>query len=422
MLIKELATFAGSVLRLVQRRKIGLDKAFQQARMPKKVRLMPTKLVYRVVRDVISDYYLLRHVAKEVYGRSVGPYELAGLWLYYKGEMVLEDYEGPLRKFRRNVRKGMTRYRDLEEILDELHDPGQRLSIELSFPRWFVNHLRSLVGDEEARRILEGLNEEILWVRVNTLKADVDSVIRELEELGLRMKRDNELEYMYRVLDYEKPPATLRPIEKGMAILQDKSSAMVVEALEPEPGDVLLDLTAAPGLKASLFAMLTEGRTRIVAMDLSLQRLRNARSLLKLYGVKDVEFLRGDAIKLPIRAVRGAKVLLDAPCTSSGATGRDPAIKVHLEDTLWVSRFPKMQRYMLFSSMQRMEEYERLIYATCSVLDMEGEEVVSGLPGLRRPKLPVSRGYSKYPFADEVARLFPHIHYSEGFFIAMFQR
>ncbi len=418
----ELARFAGSVLRLVQRRKIGLDKAFQQARMPKKVRQMPAKLVYKVARGVVSDYYLLRHVANEVYGRSVGPYELAGLWLYYKGEEALEEYESSVRKLRRDVRKGMARYRDLEDILDELHDPGRRLSVEFSFPRWFVDHLRSLVGDDEARKVLEGLNEEILWIRVNSLKADPDSVVRELEELGLRLRRDGELEYMYRILDYENPPATLRPVERGMAILQDKSSALVVEALEPEPGDVLLDLTAAPGLKTSLFYMLTGGRARVVAMDLSLQRLRSARSLLRLYGVKDVELLRGDAVSPPMRAIKGAKVLLDVPCTSSGATGRDPAIKVHLEDARWISRFPRLQRRMLLSSMQRLKGYERLVYATCSVLDTEGEGVVSGLSGLKRPKLSASYGYSKYPFAEKVARLFPHIHHSEGFFIAMFQR
>ena len=418
MSIRELATFAGSVLRLAYRRKVSLDKAFQQAKMPKKVRMMPQKLVYRVVRGVVSDFYLMRHVSKEVYGRSLDPYGLGMLWLYYKGEDFLEGYEGSLRKFRRELRKGMPRYKELCDLLDEASDPEERLAVELSYPRWFVRRLVSLVGLSEAEKILRGLNREVVWVRINTLKAELDLVKEELEESGVKLRKDGDLWYMFEVLDYEEPLHKLGPIKRGEAILQDKASAMVVEALEPEPGDTLLDLTAAPGIKASLFAMLAENRARIFAMDLSLQRLKSARRLLALYGAKNIELLRGDAINPPFLTDKGDKLLLDAPCTSSGAIGRDPAIKLHLEDEGWASKFPKLQARMLKTCIPPKGV---LVYATCSVLESEGEEVVKGLKNLLRLDLPGSAGYRIYPFSDKVVRFFPHIHHTEGFFISKFQ-
>ena len=422
--VEALLDFSAQVLYEVLRRHLGFDKAFQSAlHSPKAVatKHVPLRMLYKVSRSVVSDYYLLRYAENYIYGRRGGSARrLVRLWLLLRAN---EEFFGalwdPVRRYRKKLLKSLPRkIESIDELMENIEDPIERLAVELSYPRWFVETLVNKLGIEEARELLEELNEEKWWIRVNTLKADIDEIAEKLYEKGVVVRRDKDLEYMLEVVHYSEPLHHLDEMWRGEIVFQDKASAMVVEALQPSENDRILDLTAAPGIKASLVMQLTKNRARLVLVDVSWERVRRMVRLLRLYGVdmSRVEIVVADSREWRPRTTFD-KTLLDAPCTSSGTIGKDPAVKIHLEDKSWVTRFPQLQRDLLRAAL--LADTNTIVYATCSLLPSEGEEHFKGLEHmLQEPPIPGSPGYPNYTISRLVRRFFPHKHSTQGFFIA----
>ncbi len=424
--VEYLIDFAAKVFHYIVVSKVSHDIAFKRALkdIPKASRYVRLKTLYKVSRMMVLDYYLLKEASKYVYGGSEQPARrLARLWLTLKYDYVIEidpRLESGIERLRKRVLKTLPRsLESLDEILDAVDEPVRKLALKYSFPTWFVEKMVKLLGLHDAERLLDALNEEQWWIRVNTLVTDVDTVIGKLEEKGVVVQRDPDLPYMLRVIDYSEPLHHLEEMWSGEIVFQDKASAMVVEALEPESGDIILDLAAAPGVKDTLIVQLAGGPVRIVAVDVSFKRLKRMLKLVKMYRLTGVEIdvVNADSRSLPL-TFNPSKVLLDAPCTSSGAIGKDPAIKIHLEDMNWVSRFPPLQRQMLHIALSLQAP---TVYATCSLLPEEGEEQVASFSHLlEEPTIRGSPGYSVYPFSKLVRRYFPYKHMTQGFFIARF--
>ncbi len=421
--LEALIDFVSNVLYLVASKHIGLDRAFQQVYHSsiggKAVRLVRLKTLYQVSRRVVLDYYTLRWIELKVYGSHGGAKRLVRLWLTLRAEPeLLSDLWPHVERLRRRMERTTPRFIDsVEDAIEEIDDPVMRIAVKHSYPYWLVEKLAKLMGLSETEKLLEWLNEEVWWIRVNTLKADIDDVIRRLEEKGVIVRRDAELPYMLRVLDYTEPLHHLEEMWRGEIIFQDKASALVVEALEPSENDVILDLASAPGVKATQIMQLTGNRARIVLCDISWERIRRMQRLLKMYGVdlSRVDIVLCDSTTMKLR-IKPSKVLVDAPCSSSGVVGKDPAVKIHLEDYAWATRHTTTQKLMLRNAIEYGAE---VVYATCSILPEEGEEIVSPYESLLvNPDVKGSPGYPSYTFRDRVRRFFPHLHETQGFFLA----
>ena len=422
--VEALLDFSAQVLYEILRRHLGFDKAFQAAlHSPKAAatKHIPLKMLYKVSRSVVSDYYLLRYAENYIYGRrGDSTRRLVRLWLLLRAN---EEFFGtlwdPVRRYRKKLLKSLPRrIESVDELVENIEDLVERLAVKLSYPRWFVEIFVRRLGIDETRELLEELNKEKWWIRVNTLKADVDTIAEKLYEKGVVVRRDKDLEYMLEVIDYNEPLHHLDEMWRGEIVFQDKASAMVVEALQPSENDKILDLAAAPGIKASLVMQLTENKARLVLVDVSWERARRMMRLLRLYGVdmSRVEIVVADSREWRPRTTFD-KTILDAPCTSSGTVGKDPAVKIHLEDESWVTRFPQLQHDLLRAAL--LTDTDMIVYATCSLLPSEGEEHFKDLEHmLREPPIPGSLGYPDYAFSRLVRRFFPHKHSTQGFFIA----
>ncbi|AEM38556.1 Fmu (Sun) domain protein [Pyrolobus fumarii 1A] len=422
--VEALVDFAARVLWVVLERKWSHDKAYQEAVKELgwgRLKGLKPKTLYRVSRAIVSDYYLLRYAEQVVYGARGGARRLARLWLLLRGDdpdLIPPELEPGVRRLRKRLLKQMPRkIESVEELLDGL-EGVKLLSVKYSFPEWFVEKFVKLLGLEETEKLLEALNEEVWWIRVNTLKADVDEVAERLGEKGVFVRRDPDLPYMLRVVDYSEPLHHLEEMWKGEIVFQDKASALVVEALDPQPGDYIVDFAAAPGIKATLVAALTDNQAEMVLLDVSRERVSRMMRVLKMYGV--------DLSKVHVAVVdsrfwwsprKQPKILLDAPCSSSGAVGKDPAIKIHLESREWVDRFVPLQRDLLVNA---VTQGERVVYAVCSILPEEGEEHMVKLSlELEDPGIPGLPGYHAYgERVSKARRLLPHVHETQGFFIA----
>jgi len=420
--IRYIVDFAAKTLHVVMNKKVSHDRAFQQIlrEYRKAASHVPLKVLYKVSRDVIVDYYMLRHAEAVVYGKRGSAKRMVRLWLVLRGteKEYLAGYSSGIERLRRRLLRTLPRrIESLDELLDGVESESKLLAIKYSFPEWFVDVFLKLLSREEAERLLSELNEEKWWIRVNTLRTDVDTIAERLLEKGVIVKRDPDLPYMLKVVDYNEPLHHLEEMWRGEIVFQDKASALVVEALEPSEGDLVLDMAAAPGIKDSLIMQLTNNKASIIAIDVSRERIKRTRRVLRLLGVdfSKIQLVNADSTYFYLSR-KPSKIILDAPCTSSGAMGKDPAIKVHLENINWVAQFPQIQTRMLRLAMQYGVE---TVYATCSILPFEGEEIVEDYSdALEPPRIPGSPGYAFYPVSDRVKRLFPHLHDTQGFFIA----
>lgn len=294
------------------------------------------------------------------------------------------------------------------------------LAYRYSVPLWFVKYMINLLGKEEALSLLKSfLTRDVIWIRVNTLKISVGDVISSFRRIGIRVERDEDFPILLKVSSkYLRRVATLNMVREFKIFIQDKASVAAVYCLNPEPGETVLDMCAAPGLKTSLIAQLMECKGNIVAIDISKKRINAMRNLIRHLCKRDVEVIIADSRRISITK-RFDKVLLDAPCTSSGALLIDPSLRVRLEHCK-VDKYREVQRDLLFKALQLGDI---VTYCVCSVLPDEGERLIDyvlakGRASLLDPKIPGSRGYRGFTCSPLVRRYFPHLHKTQGFFIA----
>ena len=318
-------------------------------------------------------------------------------------------------------------YVDVDAEIERL-DEIRKLALRYYHPEWFVRYAIDLLGKEEAIRLMIANNEkQSVYVRVNELKSSVEAVRRYLEERGVVVE-ETPLPEVFKVVSYERSPASLDWHSEGKYVIQDMASCFVAHVLNPEPGDTVLDLASAPGLKASHMAMLMQNEGKIIAVDNSKDRLRRMRDKMRRLGVKIVDYKLADGTKFYVGDVD--KVLVDPPCSSTGSFRNYPCVKWRFdEEKYWAT--VKVQRNMLKNAFRNLKEGGVAVYSTCSITFDENEdnvlfasqfmkvediEPIIGMRGVRS-----FRG-KEFPFWDRVVRTYPHIHDCVGFFIARLKR
>ena len=367
------------VLYEVLSHRVSIDVAFKRA--CRGIRLRGTverELLYELARRFVSDYQKLRCVLGEVktYGK------LVRVWL-----------------------RGVS-------------DEGLPPYCRLSYSKWFYDKVVSLLGEKEGKELLTSMNKKVWWLRINTLKASEEKVLRLLEREGVEYVIDEEYTFLVRIEKTPKPIRLLKPVKEYMAIPQDKASAAVIDVLSPEAGDTIIDMAAAPGMKTSLVMMLTENRAKVIAIDISYRRILLMKNLLKKLNVdlSRVHLIVSDSSRIRFPKYSN-KVLLDAPCSNSGAVSKDPALKTTLTEGK-VKYYALKQAELLKNALQVSDV---VVYSVCSIMPEEGELVVSlfrDKARLERTLKWASEGYRGLPLSSKVMRLFPHKHMTEGFFIA----
>ena len=276
---------------------------------------------------------------------------------------------------------------------------------EILLPSWAREELSNFLDVKSFER---SLKNKVTWVRINTLKADVDKVLKSLENQGVEFEQDNDVYYLIKVKD-EKKLKTTEEYKDFKVIIQDKASVLTVEALEVENGDKIIDLSSAPGTKASQIMQLGENNVTLYIADVDINRLEREINFLKRLGVdmNKVHVIHQDSTRNSL--LRADKVLLDAPCSSSGMISNEPAIMVNLTREK-VTYYSKLQEEMIREASKINASY--MIYSVCSIFPEEGEDHVIDLR-TEKPKIPGERPYKNV----NGVRLFPHINLTEGFFI-----
>ncbi|MEA2009239.1 MAG: RsmB/NOP family class I SAM-dependent RNA methyltransferase, partial [Actinomycetota bacterium] len=202
-------------------------------------------------------------------------------------------------------------------------------------------------------------------------------------------------------------------IASGDLVVADPSSTAVAAALDPQPGDRVLDLAAAPGGKTLHLWDLLGGDGLVVGMDKNPGRVATARRRLDRLGA-DVRWTIGDALNPPFEPASFDRVLLDAPCTGLGTLRRRPEIRHRLRPESAVES-GRIQREMLDAAISLLRPGGRLVYSVCTVTADETTAVVAGT-GSHAPE-----GLPGATIAGGVL-LAPHVTGSDGMFVAVFDR
>ncbi|MEZ0345352.1 MAG: RsmB/NOP family class I SAM-dependent RNA methyltransferase [Infirmifilum sp.] len=316
------------------------------------------------------------------------------------------------------------RWLELADQLAAEKPPLQRTSLEHSFPPWIAEEVAKFLGPEEAIKLIKACDRRTIWVRVNELKISVNEAARRLRREGLEIREDRDFPELLEVLNVEEVPLPVQKMaERGLVLVQDKGSVAVVHALGQARRLLVLDAAAAPGVKTSAIQQLSANEAEVVAVDVSRRRVREMKALLSKLGVRNVHIVTSDSRLLRF-ARKFDKVLLDAPCTNSGALASDPALRLSLWKPPRLDRYTTLQLELLRTTYSQLKEGGALVYSTCSLLSSEGEAVVERLDqgALRAEGVLGEPGYRAFSCSGGVRRLYPHIHRTVGFFIAKVQK
>ena len=376
----------------------------------------------KALRDISRDWFricLLRKIlARLGVPLHVITWAAVGVYFVKKG-LLNEDELCELVKRRAYfvkenfVREALKIYDDLVKRLSEVEEIAL---YEHYIPRWLLMKLKNLMR-EDIIALCRALRRKRLWIRVNTLKAEINEVIKELEGEGFIVEEDKDIDFVLKVVrgDEEKLRRS-RVISEGLCFIQDKGSVLVVLAMDLEPGNLVVDYCAAPGMKTTLIAQLLEGKGTIIAVDISRKRLMKMKRILRMAGAKDIQLLLADSRKLSM--IKAEKALVDPPCTSTGALSKDPSIALRLKRR-HIRRYSRIQRDIMRNIMRSAES---VVYSVCSFLPEEGEAIIDQFINQEaRPVKPFEwphRGWPGYRCSPFVIRLHPHLDECNGFFIA----
>lgn len=278
-------------------------------------------------------------------------------------------------------------------------DPVVALGLRHSVPDAVARRLLRDLGPRDADACLAALNREPGFVlRVNVARATRAEVLAALRAAGIAAEAGAG-PWAVRVAD-RAGLFDAAPVRSGLAELQDESSQAAVRACRVRAGERWVDWCAGSGGKSLALAALG---ARVLAWDASARRLAELPRRARRAGA---------SVEVAAREPEGAYdgVLVDAPCSGSGALAREPDARWRIDDAA-VERFAALQGQVLRSAARRVRPGGTLVYATCSVFPEEGEEVVAAFlgetPGFRR-------------VAE--SRRWPHRDPGAGFYVARLRR
>jgi 16S rRNA (cytosine967-C5)-methyltransferase len=292
-------------------------------------------------------------------------------------------------------------------------------------PAWLIRRMEELLGPAEAARLFEALNRRPrISLRVNTLKASVEEVVERLRQEGKSPEVSPRVPTVVRIegpYDFERSPL----FREGKVVVQEEAAAVASLVLAPGPGMYVVDLAAAPGGKTQHMAELMRNKGVIHAFDIDEARIRRMREMLRRTGVKIVRIHRRDAREAPRVLGRGRadRVMLDAPCTSTGTIAKNPELRWRVRPD-GLEEITRLQRELMEAAAELLKPGGRMLYATCSLLPEENEDNVRWFLSRHREfrLIHLSGPYSPSPLLPGAMRAWPHRHNTIGFFYALLEK
>lgn len=288
-----------------------------------------------------------------------------------------------------------------------------------------IERIVGLLGFSEARMLLKEFNRVYpICVRVNTLKSSIDEVIQVLRSEGVEPTVGS---YVNTVVRFRGPYNFDRSklFREGRIVIQDEAAALASIILNPEPGQVVVDMCAAPGGKTEHIGELMKNQGTIYAFDIDGVRIRRMRELLSRTGITIARIYREDARRAPDILGEGVadRVLLDAPCSSSGTLMKNQELRWRITEES-IREATALQYELLKTAVALAKPGGKILYTTCSVFREENEDVVEKILrelGEKVRLIPLNGPFDQ-GLTPGTMRAWPHKHKTLGFFYALLER
>jgi len=302
----------------------------------------------------------------------------------------------------------------------------------------FESRMKTLLPDKEDFDKYNSIihTKPLNYIRCNTLKISCEELFARLK------KRWNVVQPYIQHPEIMLVEQELLPGELGNAIehllgyyyIQEVCSMMSVIALDPKPGERVLDLCASPGSKTTQIASFMQNSGTIIANDVKLDRLKILAANLERCGVMNAVCVRNDGVglcqRLTEKKFKFDKILLDAPCSGEG-TLRSSAKTFLMWNEKVVYKLSREQKKLIANALGCLKKDGVLVYSTCTHSPEENESVVNfalknfpvslehlNLPLKFRPGVTSWDGEAFSSEMVKCARIYPQDNDSEGFFVA----
>jgi 16S rRNA (cytosine967-C5)-methyltransferase len=272
-----------------------------------------------------------------------------------------------------------------------------------SYPEWLVARWQKRFGDEHTRQLLEWNNTPPkIFARVNTLKTDAGKLVGQWRKENVEydfVRREQLEENLVFELKSHPPLNSLASFRDGWFYIQDPSTLFAGCKLGAQPGETILDLCAAPGGKTTFIAQLMQNQGRIVACEVSEERLKLIQENCVRLGATCVETILASTLNSQ-PSTKFDRVLIDVPCSNTGVMRRRVDLRWRISPAE-ILRLQKTQLDLLKLAAPKLKPGGVLVYSTCSLEPEENSEVVKQfLREQRNFKLESER--ELLPFADNV--------------------
>lgn len=305
----------------------------------------------------------------------------------------------------------------------------------------FEERMRKLLGEDYDKFREFSKKPSINSIRCNTLKIKPEELKIILEKKGWKIKQPLVSCPEIMVIENWLAPGELgKAIEHilGYYYVQEISSMLPILALSPKPGEILLDLCAAPGSKTTQATAMMENKGTIIANDKDIGRISILSSNAERCGCSNIIITRHDAVQLCLRlqklGMKFDKMLLDVPCSGEGNIRSNPKTLLMWNEKM-IKKLSRLQKKIIASAVPLLKEGGEMIYSTCTHAPEEDEENVQFLVDkfnmeVQKINLPIKarcgieewQGKKFDKQLNSCCRVYPQDNNTEGFFLAKLRK
>ena len=308
------------------------------------------------------------------------------------------------------------------ELPSEEDNAVLHLSLKYSVPQWLVEKWISDYGTDICKSVLGELSgRPPLYVRMNSNRTNEDDFLKSLEKNDVKADGLTWLDGAY-ALEECGDIEEIDAFKDGLFHVQDAASQLCCAVLEPQVGETVCDVCAAPGGKSFTLSELLGESGRIYSHDIYENKVSVIKSGAKRLGLENISASVRDAQNGSCD-IKCDRVLCDVPCSGLGIIRRKPDIKN--KNPLDLEELPEIQFSILENSAKLLRDGGVLVYSTCTLSHKENREVVERF-------LSAHHDFEPYPFdapcerlcgePEHMLTLFPHVLGTDGFFISRIRK
>ncbi len=264
--------------------------------------------------------------------------------------------------------------REMANLPKPAHEDRTKLiATTFSHPEWMVSRWVARMGERDAFLLMQANNRRPdYFLKVNTLKTASPNFRLRMEKSGVDFEESEWLPDYFKVGSL----AEVRSkgwFEKGLCQVQDIAAGFAPAILNPQPGESVYDICAAPGTKTIVMSGMMNNEGSILAIDINGERITKIAENAEHYGAENVKIRRADAREERFKLADA--VLLDAPCTGTGVLSKRADLRWRRkpED---LEQIVKTQAELLDAAANMVSKGGRLVYTTCSLEPEENMEQI----------------------------------------------